>query len=86
MPHQPRQQPACGECAMAMLGPWRSYRADCPECQVRQIANTDSAQREPIYERIEAECGRDAMYRVKELVGAEVVRQRLLRDGPRGAL
>jgi hypothetical protein len=45
------------------------------------IANTDSSTREPIYERIEVECGRGALERVKELVGNEIVRQRLLREG-----
>jgi hypothetical protein len=71
----------CFDCQQALLGPWRSYSGRCPECVVRQIANTNSASREPIYERIESECGRGAMERVKELVGNEIVRQRLLRDG-----
>jgi hypothetical protein len=71
---------ACFNCEQAQLGPWRSYSNKCPECQVRMIANTDSSTREPIYERIEAECGRGALERVKELVGNEIVRQRLLRE------
>ncbi len=45
------------------------------------IANVDCSARGPIYERIEAEVGTDALYRIKELVGAEVVRQKLLREG-----
>jgi hypothetical protein len=61
--------------------PWRIYSDNCPECQIRCIANMDQASRPPLYERIERECGHKAMLIVKERVGLEVVRMRLLRDG-----
>lgn len=78
-----RRQPSCPECAMADLGPWRSYKGNCPQCAVRQIANTDSSARDPIYEEIERQCGAAAVACIKEKVGLEIVRQRLLREGAR---
>jgi hypothetical protein len=63
--------------------PWRVYSNNCPECQIRCIANMDQAARPPIFERIERECGRKALHIVKERVGLEVVRMRLLKDGKR---
>jgi hypothetical protein len=39
--------------------------------------------RSPVYERIERECGHKAMVIVKERVGLEVVRMRLLKEGKR---
>ncbi len=63
--------------------PWRIYSDNCPECQIRCIANMDSQARGPVYERIERECGRTAARIVKERVGLEVVRLRLMREGKR---
>jgi hypothetical protein len=74
-------KPDCPECARAQLAPWRSYSGHCPDCVIRQIANMLQADREPVYERIQRECGRAALDCVKERVGLEIVRMRLLREG-----
>jgi hypothetical protein len=72
---------ACHHCETALQMPWRVYADNCPECQIRCIANMECSARGPIYDRIENECGRKAMLIVKERVGLEIVRMRLLRDG-----
>jgi hypothetical protein len=74
-------KPDCPECAQAQLGPWRSYRNQCPECQIRCIANMNQELRPALYERIEAQVGRKALECIKERVGIEIVRMRLLREG-----
>lgn len=61
--------------------PWRVYNNQCPECQIRCIANMPQEARPPIYERIENECGRPALIAIREKVGLEVVRMRLLKEG-----
>lgn len=71
----------CPECAQAQLGSWRSYRSKCPECQIRMIANMPQADRGRIWDEIEAKRGRDALECVKERVGLEIIRMRLLREG-----
>lgn len=71
----------CTHCETAQVMPWRVYSDRCPECQIRCIANMLQADRPAIYERIERECGRQAMQSVKERVGLEVVRMRLLKEG-----
>jgi hypothetical protein len=71
----------CPECAQAEHGPWRTYKPTCPECFIRCIANTDSANRTAQYDKIEAEVGRRTMLAIKEKVGLEIVRMRLLREG-----
>jgi hypothetical protein len=76
-------RPTCRHCETALQMPWRVYADNCPECQIRCIANMDCNARGPIYERIEKECGRKAMHIVKERVGLEVVRMRLLKEGKR---
>jgi hypothetical protein len=71
----------CRHCETALQMPWRVYDDNCPECQIRCIANMDCEARGPIYERVERECGRRAMLIVKERVGLEVVRLRLMKEG-----
>lgn len=71
----------CPDCATAQLMPWRVYKNNCPECQIRCIANMKQEERPSVYDRITRECGTEAMYRVKELVGREIVRMRLLKEG-----
>jgi hypothetical protein len=73
----------CHHCETALQMPWRVYDDNCPECQIRCIANMDCSVRSPVYERIERECGHKAMVIVKERVGLEVVRMRLLKEGKR---
>jgi hypothetical protein len=72
--------PDCMNCAIAGFGPWRVYSTNCAECDIREIANTYSTDRDPLYERIERECGAKALAAVKERVGQEIQRQRLLRE------
>lgn len=72
---------ACRNCATALQMPWRIYSNTCPECQIRCIANMKQEDRPALYERIEAECGRGALAAIKEKVGLEVVRMRLMREG-----
>jgi prohibitin 2 len=67
--------------AQAQLGPWRSYKNRCPECQIRCIANMPQEDRPALYERIESQVGRKALECIKERVGIEIVRMRLLKEG-----
>lgn len=71
----------CHDCTRAQQGPWRSYRDDCAECDVRWIANVDSAERDGVYEQIAQQVTPGALARIRELVGNEILRQRLLREG-----
>lgn len=71
----------CLQCDIARFGPWKVYSNKCPECQIRCIANMMQDERTPLYERIEAQCGRSALRAIKEKVGLEIVRMRLLREG-----
>jgi hypothetical protein len=74
-------KPDCFDCAQAQLGPWRSYKNQCPECQIRCIANMQQEDRPALYERFESQIGRAAVECIKERVGLEIVRMRLLKEG-----
>jgi hypothetical protein len=73
----------CLQCEIARFGPWKVYSNQCPECQIRCIANMPQEDRPALYERIEAEVGRKARDCIKERVGLEIVRMRLLRETAR---
>lgn len=60
---------------------WKHYASKCAECQVRWLADLDSSQRPAVFEQIASQVGEAAVKRIKELVGLEIVRQKLLRDG-----
>jgi hypothetical protein len=69
----------CHDCLKAQAMRWKHYRNACAECQVRWLADLDSSERPAAYEQIERQVGESALKRIKELVGLEIVRQRLLR-------
>jgi hypothetical protein len=51
-----------------------------PECDVRWLANLDSGSRPAVFEQIGHQVDAKALARIKELVGNEIVRQKLLRE------
>ena len=71
----------CPECAKAAYGRWDRYADACAECDVRWIANLDSGERPAVYEQIGLQVTPAGLARIKELVGNEIVRQKLQRDG-----
>jgi hypothetical protein len=71
----------CIECERARHGAWRHYADACAECDVRWIANLDSEERPAVYEQIGLQVTSAGLARIKELVGNEIVRQKLLREG-----
>jgi hypothetical protein len=71
----------CIDCETAQIMPWRTYNEECPECDIRCIANMNQSDRPPVYELIEEKCGRPALLAIKEKVGLEIVRMRLLKEG-----
>jgi hypothetical protein len=64
---------------------WKHYASKCAECQVRWLADLDSAKRPAVFEQIGAQVGAAALARIRELVGDEIVRQRVLRTTREGA-
>lgn len=71
----------CIECARARHGAWRHYAENCAECDVRWLANLDSGERPAVFEQIGLQLDAKSLARIKELVGNEIVRQKLLREG-----
>jgi hypothetical protein len=75
----------CHDCSRAQVLRWKHYASKCAECQVRWIADLDSAARPAVFEQIASQVGEQALKRIKELVGDEIVRQRVLRTTREGA-
>lgn len=72
---------ACRDCTRAQAMRWKHYSSGCAECDIRWLADLDSAQRPAVFEQIGAQVGPGGLARIKELVGLEIARQRMLRDG-----
>jgi hypothetical protein len=64
---------------------WKHYASACAECQVRWIADLDSTERPAVFEQIASQVGEQSMKRIKELVGLEIARQKVLRSTREGA-
>ena len=70
----------CPDCTQAArTWNWHGYRGDCPDCQIRAIAQAPRNLREIRYEQIRREAGIEAMEAIKERVRDEYARIQLLK-------
>ena len=70
----------CTDCTRAAsTRNWHGYRGDCPDCQIRAIAQAPRNLREIRYEQIRREAGIEAMEAIKERVRDEYARIQLLK-------
>lgn len=66
----------CTDCQKAESADWRVYRHQCPDCQIRMLANTPKEQREAMLEKIKEQCGDAALKCVKDRLKLEFARIR----------
>lgn len=72
--------PDCTNAASAVN--WHGYRADCPDCQIRAIAQAPRSLREIRYDQLRRELGQEAAAGIIARVRHEHARIRLLKEKP----
>ena len=72
----------CPDCLKAKVSHlWAGSRSDCPQCQIRSIANAPRHIREQRYSQIEKACGQAAAHELKQSVREEYARIQRLKGG-----
>lgn len=66
---------SCQDCAIAQTtANWHGFNANCPDCDIRDIASSPPNIRQAHFERLEVKCGAPAAQEVRRRVREEIAR------------
>lgn len=72
----------CPDCAIAQTNAsWHGFNANCPDCDIRDIASSPPNIRQAHVEQVEVKCGMPAAQEVRRRVREEIARIVKLKQG-----
>jgi hypothetical protein len=65
----------CRDCEIAQrTANWHGFNANCPDCDIRDIASSPANIRQARFNQVEVECGTPAAQEVRRRVRQEIAR------------